>query len=465
MRIFVIYLILGTNPFLSCIAMTLDKKMKLTGGVDKGGPVRDAATEVCKLLVNLNQLRQVRNSHASPNSLVPIGDDSVGFVTDEVRLMVLKKRIEEEHRIRLQSNLAKSEGSFGAGYNARDGTTVVGAAHGIEEMIKMAKKETTKYSDDSNGNVSRDAALLAELAAESQAANTVDLLCLDNPGPSQHTSHQPLSGQADLLDFGAAASKTSNCFLGGPDLLGNVAASQNLTTLSASNDLLGIGTMQQSANSGYADLRGAGQMGQSAIVAQVIDPFAATSAHSVSLLATVGGTSGVPVAVQSNLPGEVDPSNGGVSALMSGMSLSSETGGTAKKSIMGGSTQDRFAALDALTIAGGINPSASLSSGGLGFSKPPLDDLTGMNVANAGGGARLSGNDTSMIGKPAPLQSVAPPPLQQEPISPAGVGQVSATYGDGQEDADNPFVMGGLPGAGLEPAAPPPGVPPPPPPT
>ena len=86
------------------------------GGVDKGGPVREAAKEVHQLLLNINELKRIRNASADPGSLVPIGEkDKAAFVTDEVRHYMLKKRLEEQRQVQIKSNLAKSEGGFGGG--------------------------------------------------------------------------------------------------------------------------------------------------------------------------------------------------------------------------------------------------------------------------------------------------------------------------------------------------------------
>ena len=396
--------------------------------------------------------------------------------------MVLKKRIEEEHRIRLQSNLAKSEGSFGGGYNSRDGNVVVGAAHGIEEMIKMAKKETSKYSDDSRGYVSRDAALLAELEAESQAAKAIDLLGSDNPASNERMLQQPAASDVDLLDFGATIDTASNLvspagdLLGQTDLLGISESSRNQMTLSAPNDLLGIGTMQQSVNS-LADISGsagslsAGQTKVPPVATQSLDPFASLGgvANSSSgtqatypaiLLGTAGSISDLNSSALSNPPEKADLAISGMTAQMSGIGLSSRSENQGKNPIMGGTSQDRFAALDALNPVG-VNPLTNVKNGSLSITSSPLDGLA----------ARINENEMkhSATGDPVVLPSMSyppstlPPPPHERP-TPAGVGQIGETYGGSPDDADNPFVMGGLPGAGLEPVAPAPGAPPPPPP-
>jgi len=61
-----------------------------------------------------------------------------------------------------------------------------------------------------------------------------------------------------------------------------------------------------------------------------------------------------------------------------------------------------------------------------------------------------------------------PPPVPENMIAP-GSGQVAKAYGDSSaagndNEEDNPWVMGGSTGMGLEPVGPEPSAPPPPPP-
>jgi ENTH domain len=120
------------------------------GGVDLGGPVRAKADKVMRLLSDPSFYAQERANKSDPGSLVPVGSaKKVGFVTDEVRLHILRRRVEEEiaAQTRLKSNLQKPEGGFGSGYSSKDGKSVVGAAHGIDEMIKMAQREKDRFVD------------------------------------------------------------------------------------------------------------------------------------------------------------------------------------------------------------------------------------------------------------------------------------------------------------------------------
>eukprot|EP00980_Cylindrotheca_fusiformis_P031448 scaffold26382_cov117-Cylindrotheca_fusiformis.AAC.1 len=198
------------------------------GGVDRGEPVREAAKQITVLLSNINELQKIRIESASKDSLVPVGSNKVGFVTDEVRLSILKKRMVKQQQIELKSNLAKSEGGFGGGYNARDGKAVVGAAHGIEEMVKIASRQKKKFSDDGTPEETEDDRILKELVAEARAAKEeaeaakklaeANLLSEKNATPA---------GEIDLLDFGSSSTDppvsdtATSDLLGGHDLLGS----------------------------------------------------------------------------------------------------------------------------------------------------------------------------------------------------------------------------------------------------
>jgi hypothetical protein len=176
------------------------------GGVDRGGPVRDIASSVHALLSDVDLLQLERRTKADPTSLVPVGTQKAAFITDEVRLYALKKRMEHEQRLETRSNLAKADGGFGGGYMSRDGTTHVGAAHGIEEMLKQAEKEKKRFSDDQMANPQRykydvDPNAFADYVAPnagvlSHTANLhsqpslpvfADLLSMDDPHPIPKT--------------------------------------------------------------------------------------------------------------------------------------------------------------------------------------------------------------------------------------------------------------------------------------
>jgi hypothetical protein len=429
------------------------------GSVDRGLPVREAATKLNELLQSEQQLREVRNDKADPNSLVPVGDDRVAFVSDEVRLFMLKKRMEEQSMMITRSNLAKAEGGFGAGYASRDGKNVVGAAHSIEEMVARAEREKKKFSDD--GPVHYKA---KPKKAEPGVTQTVDLLDFGAPIPAV----QP---EVDLLGFHvtSAASTSSTPTL---DIFASAPLPQQ-------EDLLGttsaFTTTQQSS------------------VNEVADVFS---------LMTVAPTSDAPV---SNPLQEKSVANDNAPA--------SDTEPTvkAKPSVMS-SNADRFAALDALEPPGVSHDASKLSvleaeNRILSYSG---DDSTARKQAGEAVmvstsemmemGGVMGGEPSSIMGGVGPSSNGAlmgamtmkamisgmnglggapsvapppsvPPPIPSEPPLPPPADepiriQVAAHFGDNDDDDDDSgFVMGGAIGTGLgEPTVAMPSVPPPPPP-
>ena len=207
------------------------------GGVDTAGPVRELSEQICILLCNPQQLQFERNTNADPNSLVPIGDrQQIAFVTDEVRHAQLKLRMQQEQTIQMKSNLKKANDGFGGGYMSTNGKNVVGAAHGIEEMIKQKQKEEQRFTDAASLNRNKSTITSTadhsfseyvaprDLYSTSSAVLTVsfseyhqqpqpDLLSLDHFGGSipQQQQQQQLEPPAvmDLLDLGSAASTTN----------------------------------------------------------------------------------------------------------------------------------------------------------------------------------------------------------------------------------------------------------------
>jgi hypothetical protein len=272
------------------------------GGVDKGGPVREKAQEISQLLKNINELQRIRHSSADPNSLVPIGSQNkVGFVTDEVRHHILKKRIEEQQRVMIKSNLVKSEGGFGGGYNATDGKSVVGAAHGIEEMLKMAQREQKKYTDDQRAQGYQSPAelkILEELqkeleaqkkaaAAEQSAANE-RILSSAYPYPPQQDS-----AVGDLLDFGAPQQTTSTSTSAG-DLLSNFGGSSappSTTTSTAYNEADPFGFASSSTPASMVN-----GLGGPSILTH--DPFSGIESSSAQTQSTNNNFSGMPQSQQ-----------------------------------------------------------------------------------------------------------------------------------------------------------------------
>jgi hypothetical protein len=443
------------------------------GGVDRGGPVRDAAKAVHELLKNINELQRIRNESASKNSLVPIGDDKVAFITDDVRHFILKKQMEQQAQIEIKSNLAKSEGGFGGGYMTKDGKSVVGAAHGIEEMVKMAQRQKRGFADDGISGPTLEDKILEELVAEAQrekeeaareaAARNEELL-----GSGGNSAPQP-SGEVDLLDFGSTvqtASAPVSSYGTTGDLLGGFGGSGG----SGNDDLLGLGGStqpQQRQQGSLLDLAepwnggsGDGLLSLTYAPAPALDPFASMA---VSQQAAVTSNSLAP-------DYNAGHGMGGLSGMMNTLAIQPSTAPAQAPQ------EDRFAALDALAstsiqsqpvtaldakmaenrlLAGGFSSSASApASNGMGGGSVSFSQPSAPPPPPGDGGSSFP-------------MGIMPSPAK--PMIAPGTGKVAAAYGDvggssdGDDDDDNPWVMGGSTGTGLQPIGNAPAAPPPPP--
>lgn len=178
------------------------------GNVDRGEPVRDSAKVLFDLLDDVEMFKMVRSKSEDPDSLVPVGNkEEVGFVSDEVRKAMLEDKLQKHRDIRIQSNLkTPNDAIFGAGYVSKDGKTVVGAAHGLDEMLKMAAKNSKKYSDNDEYSEQqlREQEYLEKLKHEVQMSKVKSVRSVDS-GSISGSGHD--SGTAepiiDLLDFDA----------------------------------------------------------------------------------------------------------------------------------------------------------------------------------------------------------------------------------------------------------------------
>ncbi len=417
------------------------------GAVDKGGPVREAAGQLLRLLGNVNELRRLRLASASDQSLVPVGDNvQVGFVTDDVRHQMLQKRMAEERRIHIQSNLKKSEGGFGGGYASKDGRAVVGAAHGIEEMIKMANisgKTASKFTDDGKPREkTKEELILEELKAEAEAekakrgtANaTADLLGSFAPAQAASTT-------ADLLDFGGPSSTSAGVSTG--DLFGSTMPS----AAPAPADPFGLASAYNTTTAA-PPMPAASNPASSSLLDFSVqnDPFAPISATPNPPMNSNGNTGLMNMTMNNNSMMPVMqssmqmPNTGAMNTLASGMTSMSLSSAPKGPMNLSASSQDRFSALDALAAA----PTSQ-----------PQDMARDAEARVLGYGA-----SSSSAMAPPPM---VPPPLPESMIA-SGSGQVATAYGDSDE-GDNPWVMGGSSGMGLSaPSAPPPACPAPPPP-
>lgn len=374
------------------------------GGVDKGFPVREAATDLHNLMSSKDQIQLMRHTKADPNSLVPVGDDKVAFATDEVRLYILKKRLEEQKLMHIKSNLVEERGGFGSGYNAKDGKTVVGAAHSLEEMMARAKraeqKEKNKFSDDGPIRSHReDDILSSQRPAPVSATPEVDLLGLSTTTPS--TAVHP-----------------DSCAIG--DLLGD---SNSSSAVDATSDLLSLMTMAPSVPP-VADLT------QSQAPPMSHDAFQPVV--------------NVPTkSVMSSMSSKVDPF----------AALDVLNPSDAKPIPSAQEAQNRI--LGTISLSESNGPEKKLTNGGaaLGMSAYGLDSSRSQPA--------IGGGPMASAWPPAPLAQAT-----QRYIEPNYSSmKMGTTYGnlalDGDDD-ENGFVMGGKIGSGLEPTVAAPAAPPPP---
>jgi len=477
------------------------------GGVDKGGPVREAAGEVVKLLSNINELRQIRTSSASKDSLVPVGDAGVAFVTDDVRLYILKRKIEEEKKIRIRSNLKKSEGGFGAGYTSQNGKSVVGASHGIEEMIKMANIQTNKFSDDfsrPSGHKTQEEIILEELKAESDAAKAVATSDRNNNATATGLlgSFHPTASAApdiDLLDFGTSCGEnlTVNNQIGTTgDLLGGNMYTNFEAVPAVSNDPFSLSNQSTSTSYNYApadsllDL-----MSASVSSTPVEDPFAAINDNSNKSNNNINNskydlnmnnnnnptmTMQIPVLTSGDITGMNSLSSGMTNISLAARPVSSSSMLTPIDGPMMTSTnEDRFAALDDLATS---QPSSGVTALDAKNAENRLYNQdtncfssynnnimcsTGSMPSRMSESASVSTGGRDGYSFSVPM-GMSVPAITEGMIAP-GSGQVAKAYGDSvNTNEENPWMMGGSAGdgQGLIPVGPPPrSAPPPPPPS
>ena len=423
------------------------------GGVDKGGPVRDKAQRVVQLLSDNEFLRQERQRKADPGSLVPVGNpQKAAFVTDEVRLLALRKRMEQEQNMQTRSNLIKPDGGFGGGYNARDGKNVVGAAHGLEEMIKMAEREKRKFTDgtsqggpivDEHGYLAPQFAVVGVTpttasACSTESANVGDLLSMVEPIPSDASPPD----ESDLLNFGGTTTTVppvSNSF-DVDDLLGfNSASAVDTVPQPTSGSLLDLPTGSDLLGESDGETRHASTTG----VWSTTDLLGSMSINPSQDGAVLSQDTSVPLSTLPN--NSLNALGGNAHGTMSASQLHPSQSSSIEK--------DRFAALDALV------------SGSVGMATKPA---TAPNNAFS---------DLSLIGNLSLKPVVAPPTLQPAASLYPNMStlQVSASQvplpwtpgiaADDNDDSNNAFVMGGTMGSGLQPLGPAPAAPPPPPPS
>lgn len=387
------------------------------GSVDRGGPVRDAAQTLHSLLQSTDQqLQWERRLRADPSSLVPVGSKhQVAFATDEVRLHHLKQQMEEQQRTIVRSNLKKSSDGFGSGYSSKDGKSVVGAAHGIEEMIRMKEKEEKKFSDEKKSR--EQSQLSVGVFSEYQAPSLLE----ESVDGFMQQQHQ----ETDLIGF------DDSCLPNAP--------------VSAVVDLLDLGdTVSTITQQSYSqqDLL-FGKDTSASFSAGFHDPFQKDLA---------------PVKIGNDV---LDPTVGllGLMSLNnSGNASHDSTPATSvhrKQTVMSSNNNDPFAALDAL--ADGSNT----KSGGpqLKFSGSNSFAELGLSSENVSGFLSTS-QQYGVIGNQQPSATAFVLPS----LSSIRVSSMAFATPINYDDSESGFVMGGSEGAGLEPLGQAPAAPPPAPP-
>ena len=406
--------------------------------------------------------------------------------------------MEKERQIQIKSNLAKAENGWGAGYNSQDGRSVVGAAHGIDEMIRMAKinvkTSQSTFRDETNGDntpsestikAQEELRILEELKAEAEAAanggmsstgtggTTGDLLGSFNPNPSPAVPHSSSSTpQVDLLDFGTTTTTTTiTNSTGYPsnqgDLLGGLATSTMSSSQQASLDPFSSGPRNPTADNSSGCFGGnmmmmpsshlsGGPSVQSMQMGVTTDPFSSQTVtqpiqQSVMSCNINGLTTNLGTMSVSSAPG---PTNINIEPAAVGLSTTNV---------------DRFSALDALAET---TTTPTLSHAPVSTATP-TDSSYAAEGRMLGGLSQTPSGLTMMGGSTNPPSSIGISTQQSPMIHPndmvtPGSGHVAKAYGDpgdtSSADADNPWVMGGVTGSGLQPLAPAPGAPPPPPP-
>ena len=414
------------------------------GGVDGGIPVREAAEALHSLLVSRDEVRQARTMAEDPRSIVPVGSRrEAAYMSDEARFRYLQRQMAMELGTVRKSNLAKADSSFGGGYNAADGEGggggggggVVGAAHGIEEMIKAAEREKRRFVDAPSD---RD----KERAYVPKLEDFADVLRGEEEGQQEELPPDLLGG--------------SDAAAGAVDLLGvdNAPPAPEVDLLGGGqDDLLGMSGGGGGAISGAA---GADLLSMEAPTSSISshDPFAPVPAASV------------PSHAMSTAPSELLESNALGPQASNVTDGSAEETTPAKRPVMGGSiSQEATSALDELAAL-------SLQGGGGSDNPPPLPSempppppSEGVDMLPMPGDPPPPALPVGMTPPPPPPPPAddlpeLPPPELMPPAPPPAMDlkdeQLAAEFG----------AMGAMGGEGAtwKPPTPPPEMPPPPPP-
>ena len=414
------------------------------GGVDGGMPVREAAEALHSLLVSRDEVRQARTVAEDPHSIVPVGSRrEAAYMSDEARFRYLQRQMAMELGTVRKSNLAKADSSFGGGYNAADGEGggggggggVVGAAHGIEEMIKAAEREKRRFVD-APSDRDKERAYVPKLEDFADVLRGEEEGQQEEPPPDLLGGSDAAAGAVDLLGVDNAPPAPVDLLGGGQDdLLGMFGGGGGAISGAAGAELLSMEAPTSSISSH--------------------DPFAPVPASSV------------PSHAMSTAPSELLERNALVGPQASNVTDgSAEETTPAKRPVMGGSiSQEATSALDELAAL-------SLQGGGGSDDPPPLPSempppppSEGVDMPPMQGDPPPPALPVEMTAPPPPPPPVddlpeLPPPELMPPAPPPAMDlkdeQLAAEFG----------AMGAMGGEGAtwKPPTPPPEMPPPPPP-
>lgn len=354
-----------------------------------------------------HDLLREREKHADPTSLVPIGSNQeIAFATDEQRLQYLQQRMQLQERMKQKSNLAKADNGFGGGYSSRDGQSIVGASHSLEEMIEIARrKEAAKQvqfrDEPSAAQVSKRSGIIAgfadyapPLSLSTSNDQTDDLLDWQNNHTNSAIAAGTESGKTtDLLDFGETT---------------GISTSTTSKYSSAHDDLLSLVTISSEPPS--------------------VDPFAP--------------------ALNSWQP----PPLGTPSQHASTMTTHTITSTTKAPS------NDPFSAFDALGSS--TVPTLPLFSHANSSTSYTPSGSSALNTMNDSMAFMRISNQSHLMAPPATKTPLAVSSSLRVAWAPAN----HDNHGDDENNGGG-FVMGGAAGSGLEPLGSAPAAPPPPPPS
>ena len=433
------------------------------GGVDHGGPVRDmAATIVTFLQHPTTLLVQERNRVADPTSLVPVGDRTqVGWGSEQLRYQQLQQQLQREQAMQTRSNLVKADNGFGSGYSAANGQTVVGAAHGIDEMLAQQRKVEQQFRDD---KAAAEAAVAGGAASFSEYQAPDLLLQQSQPAaavasmPSTAAIFPPPAPAVDLLDFGAPAPAAPTTATNAGDLLGGIGGSMAMMNPAFASN---TSTTDPFAPSAAGVPPAAPAEDPFGFASPPPPPSNTTTEQMITTTATTADL--MPVDV---VPPPIVTGAGGVVDFTPPPNdpppLPEEQ--PQKRAVMGGSSNtgpttmgmgsDPFAALN------GVGNSTTTSFNGLGTVPATNATSFAMN-SNPSTPATAFDGLGSLASKPSPNISLSS-------IQVGGGTIQSAATTNTTDDSDSGFLMGGGTGTGLlqdPPLGPPPmSAPPPPPP-